>query len=173
MPRMNAEDTEEFLAQPHVGVVASLRQDGRPYTVPVWHLWDGTNVWITGTESRVWCRQLMADPRISLCVEALTPVPGHVGIDGSVEVLRPPEFDIWPMSRQLVEKYVGAAPGPGAPIDPAKAAAVEAFYANMQTEPRLLIRVIPEVWRAIDMRVYEGKRADREYQNRVGDQAEG
>jgi hypothetical protein len=33
----------------------------------------------------------------------------------------------------------------------------------MQTEPRLLIRITPEVWRAIDMRVYEGKRADRNF----------
>jgi len=164
---MKPDDTDAFLAEPHVGVVASLRRDGRPYTVPVWHMWDGTNIWITGTESRVWCRQLMADPRISLCVEALTPVPGHVGIDGTAEILRQPEFDIWPMSRQLVEKYVGAAPGPGQPIDPTKAEAVEAFFANMETEPRLLIRVTPEVWRAIDMRVYQGKRADREHQQRA------
>ncbi|MEM9562644.1 MAG: TIGR03618 family F420-dependent PPOX class oxidoreductase [Actinomycetota bacterium] len=166
MPRMSPEDTEAFLAQPHVGVVASLRQDGRPYTVPVWHLWDGTHVWISGTESRVWCRQLMRDPRISLCVEALEPVPGHVGIDGEAEVLRPPDVDIWPISRQLAEKYVGGAARPGEPVDPAKAAAVDAFVANMQTEPRLLIRVAPVVWRAIDMRVYQGKRADREYQER-------
>jgi hypothetical protein len=34
----------------------------------------------------------------------------------------------------------------------------------MQTEPRLLFRLDPEVTRAIDMRVYRGKRADREYQ---------
>jgi PPOX class probable F420-dependent enzyme len=159
---MSPEDTEAFLAEPHVGVVASLRRDGRPYTVPVWHLWDGTQVWISGTESRVWCRQLMHDHRISLCVEALAPVPGHVGVDGTAEILRPPEFDIWPVSRRLVEKYVGR-------NDPANADAVEAFFANMQTEPRLLIRITPESWRAIDMRVYEGKRADREHQARNRD----
>ena len=36
----------------------------------------------------------------------------------------------------------------------------------MQTEPRLLFRLVPEVWRAIDMRVYQGKRADRDFQAR-------
>ncbi|MCP5035841.1 MAG: pyridoxamine 5'-phosphate oxidase family protein, partial [Actinomycetia bacterium] len=36
MPRMTSEDQETFLAEPHVGVVATVRQDGRPYTVPVW-----------------------------------------------------------------------------------------------------------------------------------------
>ena len=34
----------------------------------------------------------------------------------------------------------------------------------MQTEHRLLFELTPEVFRAIDMRVYRGKRADRQYQ---------
>ena len=159
---MTSDVQDEFMAEPHVGVVATLRRDGRPYTVPVWHLWDGAHLWLTGTESRIWCRQIDNDPRLSVCVEAMTPVPGHVDIDGTGEVLRPPDFDIWPISRQLAEKYIGQG-------DPAKAAAVDAFVANMRTEPRLLIRVTPEVWRAIDMRVYEGKRADRQHQARQRD----
>ena len=48
--------------KPHVGVIATLRGDGRPYTVPVWWLWKDGVVWITGTYSRVWCRQLLRDP---------------------------------------------------------------------------------------------------------------
>ena len=157
---MSPEDQEDFLAQPHVGVIATLRRDGRPYTVPVWHLWDGDHFWVSGTDSRVWCKQLMVDPRLSLCIEAVEPVPGHVDVDGVGEVLHRDEFDIWPISRQLADKYVGRG-------DPTRAGAVDAFVANMQTEPRLLIRITPEVWRAIDMRIYEGKRADREHQNRV------
>lgn len=156
---MTPEVQEAFLAEPHVGVVATLRRDGRPYTVPVWHLWDGTHFWLTGTESRVWCRQLMADDRLSLCMEAMSPVPGHVDIDGRGEVLHADDFDIWPITTRLAEKYVGRG-------DPTRADAVDAFVANMRTEPRILIRVTVEVWRAIDMRVYEGKRADREHSAR-------
>ncbi|MEM9134684.1 MAG: PPOX class F420-dependent oxidoreductase [Actinomycetota bacterium] len=155
-------DVEDFLAEPHIGVIATLRRDGRPYTVPVWHHWDGEHIWITGTTNRVWCRQLMADGRASLCVEALRPVPGHVGIDGHAEVLLADDHDIWPVNRAIVEKYVGRG-------DPANDGAVEAFLANMATEPRLLIRLTPESRRAIDMRVYEGKRADREHQATQGE----
>lgn len=36
----------------------------------------------------------------------------------------------------------------------------------MQTEPRLLFRLTAAVTRAIDMRVYRGKRADRAFQAR-------
>lgn len=160
MPRMQPDVLEEFLREPHVGVLATLRQDGRPYTVPVWWLWKDGVVWVTGTHSRVWCQQIMRDPRVSLCIEATEPVPGHVEFDGIAEPVTLPAFDIWPISRELAEKYVGWG-------DPGRAAEVEAFFANMQTEPRLLFRITPAVTRAIDMRVYRGKRADREHQERV------
>ncbi|MEP7216224.1 MAG: pyridoxamine 5'-phosphate oxidase family protein [Anaerolineaceae bacterium] len=159
MPRMKPDVFEEFLRQPHVGVISTLRKDGMPYTVPIWWLWKHNAVWITGTYSRVWCQQLLKDPRASLCIEALTPVSGHIGFDGTCTAFERPGFDIWPISRELAEKYVGRG-------DPANAEAVEKFFANMQTEPRLLFRLEPETTRAIDMRVYQGKRADREFQER-------
>ncbi len=156
---MKPDDFEEFLRQPHVGVLATLREGGLPYTVPVWWLWKEGVVWLTGTHSRVWCKQLMKDARASLCIEAGSPMTGHVGFDGRAEAFERPDFDIWAISRELAEKYVGRG-------DPANAAAVDAFFANMKTEPRLLFRLTPQVTRAIDMRVYRGKRADREYQER-------
>ncbi len=157
MPRMAPEVFEEFLKQPHVGVIATLRKDGMPYTVPVWWLWKDGEIWFTGTYSRVWCKQLLHDGRASLCIEAGAPVTGHVEFDGVCEAFERPAFDIWPISRELAEKYVGRG-------DPANAEAVDKFFANMQTEPRLLFRLTPQVTRAIDMRVYRGKRADREFQ---------
>ena len=160
MPRMSQERLDEFLQQPFVGVIASLREDGRPYTVPIWWLWHEDAIWITGTTSRVWCKQLKRDPRASLCIEAGAPMPGHVGFDGNAVAHELPDFDIWPISRRLAEKYVGSG-------DPANAEAVDAFFANMQTEPRMLFHLEPEVRRAIDMSIYRGKREDREHQQRV------
>lgn len=154
---MSPEFQAKFLSEPHVGVLATLRGNGLPYTVPVWWLWHENAMWLTGTSGRVWCKQLIADPRASLCIEALGESAGHIGIDGSVEAYELPAFDIWPISRLLVDKYVGSIPGG----DP------DAFFTNMQTEPRLLFRLAPgerdNAIRAIDMRVYRGKRSDRDY----------
>jgi hypothetical protein len=36
----------------------------------------------------------------------------------------------------------------------------------MQTEHRLLFELVPKVSRAIDMRVYRGKRSEREWRER-------
>ena len=162
MPRMKKEVLDSFIEEPHVGVLATLRQNGLPYTVPVWWLHDEGSYWLTGTTSRIWCKQLKKDPRCSLCIEALAPVAGHVGIDGSAEAYELPEFDIWPISRRLAQKYVGRG-------DPANDLAVDNFFANMQTEPRLLFKIQPHSFRAIDMRVYRGKRADREFQKNRGE----
>jgi PPOX class probable F420-dependent enzyme len=148
---MEPADVEAFLRQPHVGVLATLRRDGLPYTVPVWFLERDGSYWISGTYERVWCKQLAADPRASLCIEASTPVAGHVGVDGRVVRHELPTFDIWPISRALADKYL-----------PAERR--DAFFANMQTEHRLLFELVPDVVRAIDMRVYRGKRADRDFQ---------
>ena len=151
MPRMQPDVLEEFLAQPHVGVLATLRRNGMPYTVPVWFVHHEGSYWITGTYERVWCKQLFHDQRASLCIEAMAPVPGHVGVDGTVRIHEPDTFDIWPISSLLVDRYLPAEARP-------------AFLANMRTEHRLLFELVPDVVRAIDMRVYRGKRADREYQ---------
>ena len=173
MPRMTPEVLAEYLQQPHTGVIATLRRNGMPYTVPIWWLWEpddaaptfsagphrypGGTIWITGTTNRVWCRQLLHDGRASLCIESGPPVTGHVGFDGVCAALLADEHDIWPVSRQLVDKYVGRG-------DPHNAAAAQAFFDNMRTEPRMLFAMQPQVLRAIDMRVYRGKRADRDHQ---------
>ncbi len=159
MPRMSDATLKEFLQQPTVGVIATLRKNGTPYTVPIWWLWKDDAFWLTGTYSRVWCKQLMRDPRASLCVQATAPGPGHFEVDGTVEAHELPDFDIWPISRELADKYVGNGDG-------AKTEAVDAFFANMRTEPRLLFKLTPQTWRAIDMTVYRGKREDREFQER-------
>ena len=159
MPRMRQDTIDEFLQQPHVGVISTLRRNGLPYSVPIWWLYEDGAFWVTGTTNRIWCKQLKADNRCSLCIEAMAPVAGFVAVDGHAEAFELPHFDIWPISRRLAEKYVGAA-------NPDNPEAVDRFLANMQTEPRMLFKITPAVQRAIDMRVYRGKKADREYQAR-------
>jgi len=153
---MKPEYLERFLQQPFVGVLATLRRDGRPYTVPVWWLLHEETFWISGTYERVWCKQLKRDRRASLCIEATGELAGHVGIDGHMVCRELPGFDIWPVSRLLVEKYVGLG-------NPSRASTVDDFVANMQTEHRLLFELVPEGRRAIDMRVYRGKRSERDW----------
>jgi hypothetical protein len=172
MARMRPEILDDFLTRPIIGVLATTRREGRPYQIPVWFLWkeadqasaapparvgpsfkDGV-FWITGTYTRVWCKHIFADPRVSLCIEAADPVARYVAVDCKAV---PVEQDIWPISTELARKYVGGRPG-------ATEADVERFMANMKTEPRLLFRLTPLSWRAIDLTAYTGSRGDIAYQ---------
>lgn len=125
MPRMSEDVLAEFLHKPLIGVLATLRRDGRPYTVPVWWLWHEEHIWLTGTYPRIWCKQLIADPRCSLCIETMTPVAQHAEIDGDAVALHPDQFDIWPVSTRLANKYIGG-------DNPDNQDRVASFVRNMQ-----------------------------------------
>ena len=94
---------------------------------------------------------------VNRSLNSMAPVAGHVGVEATAELYQLPEFDIWPMSRLLAKKYVGQ-------HNPLNARAVDKFFSNMKTEPRLLFKLTPTNWRAIDMRQYRGKKWDREFQ---------
>ena len=168
MARMKADMVAEYLTRPINAVLATTRRDGRAYLAPVWFLWEETGgadptypfyrygqFWLTGTYTRTWCKHIFKDPRVSLCIEGREPVPGYVAVDCRAEPVEPAIHDIWPVSTALADKYVGSRGGP---------AATERFVANMRTEPRLLFRLTPERWRAIDLTVYTGTPTDQRHQ---------
>ena len=168
MPRMKPDVLDDFLTRPIVAVISTVRRDGRPYQVPVWTVWHPAEgeaaervgpafregeFWLTGTYTRSWCKHIFHDSRVSLCIEASDPVARFASVDCTATPVEAKDHDIWPVSRELADKYVGARGGD-----------VDAFVANMKTEPRLLFRLIPHFWRAIDLTVYRGSRGDVAYQ---------
>ena len=69
---MSTTEMEAFLAQTFptpLGVIATLRGDGSPHIVPVWFRWDAGAVTIWTTETRVWVRNLLRDPRVAFSVQ--------------------------------------------------------------------------------------------------------
>jgi PPOX class probable F420-dependent enzyme len=69
---MSPAELEAFLAQTFptpLGVIATVRRDGSPHVVPVWFRWDAGAVTIWTTETRVWVRNLLRDPRVAFSVQ--------------------------------------------------------------------------------------------------------
>lgn len=86
---MRESELQDFLAQTFptpLGVVATLRKDGAPHVVPVWYRWHAGAVTLWTTETRVWVRNLMRDPRVAFSVQTFeAPYPavmmrGHASI---------------------------------------------------------------------------------------------
>jgi PPOX class probable F420-dependent enzyme len=69
---MNEAELEAFLAQTFptpLGVIATLRRDGSPHAIPVWFRWNSGVVTIWTTETRVWVRNVLSDPRVAFSVQ--------------------------------------------------------------------------------------------------------
>ena len=162
MFEMRAEALREFLDQPLAAVLSTLRRDGSPYTIPLWYLWEGEVpddvhpihnppsgcAWFLGGPDSTWCRHLLNDPRMSLCIDVEGPPAKHVGIDGTVEHSTGDDAEIWPIMRRLVEKYVGRG-------DPANDEAVEQYMETTRSMTPILFKVTPSRWRAIDLSEFE------------------
>jgi len=61
-------EVDEFLARPNPAVVATLRPDGSPHTVPTWYDWENGRVLLNMEDSRLRLGYLRHDPRAALTV---------------------------------------------------------------------------------------------------------
>jgi PPOX class probable F420-dependent enzyme len=69
MPRLPLPaEVDEFLAQPNAAVIATLRPDGSPHTVPTWYDWEDGRVLLNMDESRLRLQFMQRDPRAALTV---------------------------------------------------------------------------------------------------------
>jgi PPOX class probable F420-dependent enzyme len=61
-------DVDEFLRRPNPAVVATLRPDGSPHSVPTWYDWEDGRVLLNMEDSRLRLGYLQRDPRTALTV---------------------------------------------------------------------------------------------------------
>ncbi len=59
-------DALEFIRQPRLAVIATLRPDGSPHTVATWYDWEDSQVLVSMDASRLRLRFIRADPRVAL-----------------------------------------------------------------------------------------------------------
>jgi PPOX class probable F420-dependent enzyme len=77
-------EVDEFLARPNPAVIATLRPDGWPHTVPTWYDWEDGRVLLNMDESRLRLRFMRGDPRASLTVLDEESWYRHVSLMGRI-----------------------------------------------------------------------------------------
>src|SRR5947199_6840327 len=77
-------DVDEFLSRPNPAVVATLRPDGSPHSVPTWYDWEAGRVLLNMDESRLRLGFMRRDPRVALTVLDEDGWYRHVSLIGSV-----------------------------------------------------------------------------------------
>jgi PPOX class probable F420-dependent enzyme len=135
---MSRAEREQFLAQPHVGVL-SVVEDGAPLAVPVWYLYQpGEPVFvITGRESRK-ARAVRAAGWLSLCAQAEAWPYKYVTAAGPASVSGPAGQDA---QRAMASHYLGAE---GADRYMAR------ITASGEVDEQILMEMTPQSWLTVD-----------------------
>lgn len=133
---MTAQEKQQFLTEPHVGVVSIPRDGAGPLTVPVWYDYTpGGELWfITGRGSRKG-RLLSVGTRISLCAQTETAPYQYVSVEGPITALDPLNDELLPMAI----RYLGESRG-------------RAYAEHGGEEDSVVVRLAPEQWLAVDYR---------------------
>ncbi|MDQ4084881.1 MAG: PPOX class F420-dependent oxidoreductase [Actinomycetota bacterium] len=99
------DDVVAFLDKPNLAVIATVRPDGQPVSVPTWYLYEDGRVLVNMDEGRRRLDYLRQDPRVSLSVMDRDDWITHVSIQGRVAELAddPGLVDI----DRLAHRYLG------------------------------------------------------------------
>lgn len=105
---MTRSERREFLMTPvRTATLATVRADGRPHATPVWIALDDddTVVFTTGATS-VKGKNILADPRVSLCIDDDRPPFAFVVIEGTATVSTDPG-DMISWATRIGGRYMG------------------------------------------------------------------
>jgi PPOX class probable F420-dependent enzyme len=119
------EAQQQFLDNPYVGVVTTLRADGSPHSTIVWLEQSDGEVSFNTATGRAKERHLAADPRVSLVVIDPQNAFQWIAISGTAELT---SEDADPQIDRLAKKYIGQ----------------DEYPWRSDTEERLKVKIRPE-----------------------------
>jgi nitroimidazol reductase NimA-like FMN-containing flavoprotein (pyridoxamine 5'-phosphate oxidase superfamily) len=112
--RLAGAKLDEFLALGVTARLSCLDERGWPYTVPVWHQWDGERFWVIAARHAAWVRFIKADPKVALCIDEPESLR-RVLCQGIATIVEGPSATgSWQeIARQMAARYLGDATVPG------------------------------------------------------------
>ncbi len=118
-------EVDQFLAEPHIAVVATSGPAGKPHAMPIWYLWkDGKVLFHTGSESKK-LRNLRRNARVSLVVDTKVAPYKVVVVEGTARELAGDRD----LARDIAVHYLGQVQGER--------------YASRSGEPGSLVEITP------------------------------
>ncbi len=103
-----APDVEEFLAEPHVAALSTVRPDGRPHVIPVWYAWDGREFTVASHRELQKVRNVAKKGFAALSIFTTEFPYKQVTVEGLAKVGGPLD-NVW--RERLAVRYLGEAGG--------------------------------------------------------------
>jgi len=101
---------EEVLQQPVLARIATANPEThQPHVVPVWYLWDGASVWISGYKSTRKFKELKKNALCSVLIEPKEDggILQAVLFEGPAEVISEPRPLVETMTEKIYVRYLG------------------------------------------------------------------
>jgi hypothetical protein len=135
---MSRAEREQFLAQPHVGVLSVL-EGGAPLAVPIWYGYEpgGSATFITGKDSRK-ARAVQQAGWLSLCAQDEAWPYKYVTASGPAAVSGPASYAV---QRVLAVRYLG---------DAGAEEFMEWVTASGEVDEQIIIEMTPQTWLTVD-----------------------
>ncbi len=107
MPRMSDAEYRSFLAKgTRTAMLATTREDGRPYVSPIWFVLDGEDVIFITSKDSVKGRAIRNDGRVALSVDYEQEPYAFALIEGTASVSEDAdELLCW--SNRIAARYIG------------------------------------------------------------------
>jgi hypothetical protein len=130
---MSRAERDEFLSEPHIGVLAVDEPGRGPTALPIWYMYLDGDVLILTEGDSLKARLLRAAGRATMTVQSEAPPYKYLSVEGPVDI-EPAVSD----SLEMATRYLGAELG--------------RWYAdsNPLTPQSSVVRLRPEHWRSMD-----------------------
>ena len=104
MATMSQSEMVEFLAEPRIAHLVTLRPDGSPHVAPVWYEYVDGDFLIWTSRKFQKSKNLAGDARAALSIASEGQPYRYVSVDGDVTVS---ESDVWDVGFSVASRYEG------------------------------------------------------------------
>ncbi len=104
---MNQDEINSLVNEPRFGMFATNRRDGPPQLSPVWYLYQNGRIYVSVFERSAKYKNLLRDPRATLCVSGDSPDARAVIFSGPVELHSDRDAEPWiqEIAWKIVRRY--------------------------------------------------------------------
>ena len=109
MAKLSQSEVDEFLSEPLVSHLVTVRPDGRPHVAPVWFIWQGGHALAMVGEEAVKVSNLRRNPAASLSIASPDRPYRYVVLEGEGDVTKE---NLAQVVRDICLRYDGPERGP-------------------------------------------------------------
>jgi PPOX class probable F420-dependent enzyme len=135
---LTTEEIDTFLRGGVISRLATVKPDGAPYVVPVWHHWDGRSFWIIPRAMSSFVEYIRSEPRVCVSTaDDVDPLHTRVVTEGRAEIVEGPvpmQGRMLEIANDMARRYMG----PDGPK----------YLARTAARPRYLVRVTPSAMKS-------------------------